>query len=139
MDAWLPRILTTLGSVASIGLGTWHFFVPTIWNWYSYIDASATELVAAVRAINVFVSLSLVLFGLMNLLLAYGPAGSRYAVLVVLGATCVLWSARVALQIVWPQGSASAILQYGMLLLFAAVLACYLVSLVLVLLDRGFD
>jgi hypothetical protein len=51
----------------------------------------------------------------------------------------VLWSTRVALQIVWPQGSASAILQYGMLLLFAAVLACYLVSLVLALLDHSFD
>jgi hypothetical protein len=139
LDILPSRILVTLGSAVSIGFGVWHFFVPGLWNWYSYIDASATELVVAIRAINVFFSLSLVLFGLMNLLLAYGPAGSRYAVLVVLGATCVLWSTRVALQIVWPQGSASAILHYGMLLLFAAVLACYTVSLVLVLLDHSFD
>lgn len=75
----------------------------------------------------------------MNVLLAYGPAGSRYAVLVVLGATCVLWSTRVVLQIVWPQGSASAILQDGMLLLFAGVLACYLLTLILVLLERNVE
>jgi hypothetical protein len=137
LDALLPKILITLGSAASIGFGTWHLFVPGLWDWYSYIDASATELVVAVRAINVFFSLSLVLFGLMNLLLAYGPGDSRYAALVVLGATCVLWSARVVMQIAYPQGSMSAILQYGMLAAFALVLACYAVALALVLLDKG--
>ena len=129
METLLSRTLITLGSAASIGFGIWHFFVPMIWNWYSYIDASAVELVVAVRAINVFFSLSLVLFGLMNLLMASGPRTNRYAALVALGPTCVLWSARVAMQIVYPQGSMSAILQYGMLLSFALVLACYSVSL----------
>jgi hypothetical protein len=73
----------------------------------------------------------------MNLLMAYGPRTSRYAALVVLGPTCVLWSARVAMQIVYPQGSMSAILQYGMLLSFALVLACYSVSLVLVVFHKN--
>jgi len=121
----------------SIGFGVWHFFVPSLWNWYSYIDASATELVVAIRAINVFFSLSLVLFGLMNLLLAYGPDKSRYAALVVLGATCILWSTRVVMQIVYPQGSTSAALQHGMLLSFVLVLACHAVALALVILDRN--
>lgn len=126
-----------LGSAASIGFGIWHFFVPRIWDWYSYIDVSATELVLAVRAINVFFSLSLVLFGLMNLLMAYGRSANRYSVLVVLGATCVLWAARVVMQLVYPQGSMSAALQYGMLFSFVLVLACYSASLVLVLLDKS--
>jgi hypothetical protein len=52
------RILVILGSSASIGFGIWHFFVPEAWKWYSYIDANATELVTAVRAINAFFSLS---------------------------------------------------------------------------------
>jgi hypothetical protein len=43
------RILITLGSAASIGFGVWHFFVPRLWDWYSYIDASATALVVAMR------------------------------------------------------------------------------------------
>jgi hypothetical protein len=133
LDTLPTRILITLGSAASIGFGVWHFFVPRLWNWYSYIDASATELVVAIRAINVFFSLSLVLFGAMNLLLAYGPGDSRYAALVVLGATCVLWSARVVMQVAYPQGSMSPVLQYGLLLTFALVLACYAVALVLIL------
>jgi hypothetical protein len=133
----LTRILITLGSCASIGFGIWHFFVPKIWNWYSYIDSSATELVLAVRAINVFFSLSLVLFGLMNLLMVYGQNANRYSVLVVLGGTCALWATRVAMQLVYPQGSTNAALQYGMLLSFAVVLGCYSASLVLVLLDKS--
>ena len=137
MDTLLTRILLTVGSAGSIGFGIWHFFVPKMWNWYSYIDGSATELVVAVRAINVFFSLSLVLFGVMNLMLAYGKSANRYSVLVVLGATCALWAARVVMQLAYPQGSMSPALQYGMLGAFAAVLGCYSASLVMVLLDKS--
>lgn len=127
----LARSLITLASAASIGFGVWHFFVPKLWSWYAYIDPTARELILAVRAINAFFSLSLVLFGLINLLIAYGPDTSKYVAAVVLGANCVLWATRVVMQLVYPQGSASAILQYGMLLSFTVVLACYAVSLVL--------
>jgi hypothetical protein len=127
----------TVGSAGSIGFGIWHFFVPKMWNWYSYMDASAAELVLAVRAINVFFSLSLVLFGLMNLMLVYGRSADRYSVLVVLGATCTLWAARVVMQLAYPQGSMSPALQYGMLGAFAVVLGCYAAAFAMVLLDKG--
>lgn len=133
----LERTLVTVGSAASIGFGVWHFFVPAIWDWYSYIDASATELVVAVRAINVFFSLCLVLFGAMSLLVVHVRASGRYATLVVLGASCVLWSVRVVMQLVYPQGSALASLRYGMLLTFVLVLACYAVSWLSVLAGDG--
>ena len=68
----LVKILVIVGSVSSIGFGMWHFFVPATWNWYSYIDINATELVVAIRAINVFFSLSLVLLGIVNILFIYG-------------------------------------------------------------------
>jgi hypothetical protein len=133
----ITRILISVGGAASVGFGVWHFFVPRIWNWHSYIDESATELVLAVRAINVFFSLSLVLFGLMNLLMAYGNNANRYSVAVVLGATCVLWATRVGMQLVYPQGSVSPALRYGMLVSFVVVLGCYLASLLLVLLGKS--
>jgi hypothetical protein len=84
------KVLVTIGSSASIGFGIWHFFVPKAWNWYSYIDANATELVAAIRAINVFFSLSLVLFGIVNILLIYGDNSNRYSIIVILAATSLL-------------------------------------------------
>ena len=94
------------GSAVSIGSGARHFFVPRMWNWYSYIDPSATELAVAVRAINVFFSLSLVLFGLMYFLpMTFGQRANRYSALVVLGATWVLWAVKVVMQLAYPQGS----------------------------------
>jgi len=132
----LLKILVTFGSSVSIGFGVWHFFVPRAWKWYSYMDPAATELVVAVRAINVFFSLSLVLFGLMNLLFIFGGRANRYAVIVLLAATCVLWLTRLVFQIIYPQGSMNPALQYGMLAAFAVVTLCYLVSLGLVLFQK---
>ena len=129
----LVRVLVIIGSSASIGFGVWHFFVPKAWKWYSYIDANATELVAAVRAINAFFSLSLVLFGIVNILLIYGDKSNRYSIIVMLAATCILWLTRVAFQLIYPQGSLYPGLQYGMLSAFLFVSLCYTISLIIML------
>ena len=128
------KVLVTIGSAASIGFGVWHFFVPKAWNWYSYIDTRATELIAAVRAINAFFSLSLVLFGIVNILLTYGDKSNKYSIIVMLAATCVLWITRVTFQVIYPQGSLYPGLQYGMLSAFVIVTLCYLIALLSVLL-----
>jgi hypothetical protein len=130
------RIFVMIGSSASIGFGIWHFFVPKAWKWYSYIDANATELVAAVRAINAFFSLSLVLFGIVNILLIYGDRSNRYSIIVMLAATCILWLTRVAFQVIYPQGSLYPSLQYGMLSAFVIITLCYLISLLSVLIPK---
>jgi len=127
----LTKVLVTIGSSASIGFGIWHFFVPKAWKWYSYIDINATELVAAVRAINVFFSLSLVLFGIVNLLFIYGGKSSSYSIIVMLAATSIMWVTRSVFQLIYPQGSISPVLQYGMLLAFLIVTFCYIVSLLI--------
>jgi len=132
----LVKILVMIGSSASIGFGIWHFFVPTAWKWYSYIDSNATELIAAIRAINAFFSLSLVLFGVVNILLVYGDKSNRYSITVVLAATCILWLTRVAFQVFYPQGSLYPGLQYGMLSAFVIVTLCYLISLLGILFEK---
>ena len=133
----LVKILVIIGSTASIAFGVWHFFVPKAWNWYSYIDANATELVAAVRAINAFFSLSLVLFGIINILLIYGDKSNRYSIIVMLTTTCVLWLTRVAFQVVYPQGSLYPDLQFGMLSAFVVITLCYLISLLSILFQKS--
>jgi hypothetical protein len=132
----LVKILVMIGSSASIGFGVWHFFVPKAWNWYSYIDINATELVAAIRAINAFFSLSLVLFGIVNILLIYGDRSNRYSIMVMLAATCVMWLTRVAFQLIYPQGSLVPGLQYGMLSAFGMITLCYLVALLGILFPK---
>ena len=133
----LAKILVTIGSSASIGFGILHFFVPKAWKWYSYIDINATELVVAVRTINVFFSLSLVLFGIVNLLLIYGDKSNRYSIIVVLSATCILWITRVLFQLIYPQGSMNPALQYGVLSAFIIVSLCYIVSLLIMVSQKS--
>jgi hypothetical protein len=132
----LAKILVITGSSASIGFGIWHFFVPTAWKWYSYIDGNATELVAAVRAINAFFSLSLVLFGPVDILLIYGDKSNRYSIIVMLAGTCILWLTRVSFQVIYPQGSLYPGLQYGLLSAFVIITLCYLISLLSILFQK---
>ena len=131
MTPW-TKILTSMGSLTSIGFGIWHFFVPKIWNWYAYIAESATELVLAVRAINFFFSLSLVLFGVASLLVVFKTPQERFSLMVLLSASCILWASRSMLQLLYPQGTYKPAIQYGMLSVFVLVFICYALSLWLV-------
>jgi magnesium-transporting ATPase (P-type) len=132
----LVKILVIIGSVASIGFGIWHFFVPKVWNWYSYIDPKAAELVIAVRAINVFFSLALVLFGVINFLFVFGDHANRYSKIVLLSATTILWLTRFSFQLFYPQGSLYPGLQYGMLAAFGMITLCHLAPLLITWLQK---
>lgn len=136
MALWI-KMLTTFGSLVSIGFGIWHFFVPKIWNWYAYIEKSATELVLAVRAINIFFSLMLVLLGIANLLILYKTPQDKFSLLVLLAVSAVLWTLRVVMQIIYPQGSQNPFLQYSLLLIFIIVCVCFALSLFLVWNKKG--
>jgi len=127
------KVLASIGSVFTIGFGLWHFSVPKAYAWYSYMAKEATELVVAVRAINVFFSLSLVLIGLATSVLVLSPQSNAFAVKVMLALNIVLWTVRVGMQIVFPQGSLSPMLQYGMLTAFIIVFGLFVSALVLVL------
>lgn len=125
------KILVTFASIISIVFGMWHFFAPGIWNWYSYIDETATELIIAVRAINIFFSLLLVLLGAANILFAFRKNQDRFSFTVLLSISVILWMTRIILQLVYPQGSQNPVIQYSMLITFLVVFIFFLVSLVL--------
>lgn len=132
----IVKILVILGSLSSIGFGLWHFFVPRVWNWFMFMDPKATELIVAVRAINVFFSLSLVLFGVINFLFIYGDYANRFSILVLLTATTILWLTRLSFQLIYPQGSLYPDLQYGMLAAFAIIALCHLIPLLMIWIQK---
>lgn len=132
----LVKILVIIGSLSSIGFGIWHFFVPKIWNWYSFMDPKATELIVAVRAINVFFSLALVLFGVINFLFIYANHVNRYSIIVILSATSILWLTRLSFQLIYPQGSHYSGLQYGMLAAFGMITLCHLIPLLIIWIQK---
>lgn len=117
--------LVSIGSGIMIAFGVWHFFVPGIWDWYAHIDANAPELVIAVRAVNVFFSLLMVLLGLANLLLTFRIHQDRCSLAVLLSISTVLWAVRCIMQLIHPQGSQRPGLELGMLLTFMFAFACF--------------
>ena len=125
------KFLVGIASIICIGFGAWHFFVPGIWDWYSYIDESAPELIIAVRAINFFFSLLLVLIGIANIVLIFRKYFDRFSILVVLSLSVILWASRVALQFIYPQGTQNPVIQYSMLITFMVVFLCFLFALIL--------
>lgn len=133
MTDW-SKILTTGASIISILFGIWHFSVPKKWKWKSYINPEATELILAIRAINIFFSLSLVLFGTIILLLIHLPTTHRNTLIIILSALSILWATRIILQIFYPQGTMSPLLKYGMLCSFTIVWMAYSTSLFLIIL-----
>lgn len=124
----LVKIITSIGSLITIGFGAWHLFVPRIWRWYRYFDAQATELVVAVRAINIFFSVSLILFGVVSLLFVYRKPVDPFYLRVQLLAMTVLWGLRVLMQVLYPQGTLSPALRYGMLAAFGATFLLFLIA-----------
>lgn len=124
------KIITTIGSLITGGLGVWHLFVPRLWNWYQYMDAQATELVLAVRATNVFFSVSLIILGGTTVIFLYRQPVDVFYLRVQLLMLTLLWGLRVIMQLAYPQGTINPVLQYGMLgaflLSFGVFLAAYL-------------
>jgi hypothetical protein len=68
----------------------------------------------AIRAMNIFFSLLLVLLGIANIIVVFRVTHDRFTYLVLISISVILWATRVILQILHPQGSQSPILQYCM-------------------------
>ena len=128
----LSTILLTIGSTITIGFGIWHLFVPAIWNWYSYFPREAQELIVAVRAINLFFSVSLIVFGVLMVVFVYRKPTITFYVRSIAVSLAVLWGIRTLAQVIWPQGSINPALQYGMLGVFIMTFVLFASSLFLI-------
>lgn len=111
--------LSICPAVVTIAFGVWHFFVPSAWEWWSYISPDSPELVLAVRAINILFSLALVLIGAAVVLIVTHRPFEPFATSVVLAIAACLWAARTVVQLAYPQGSQVAGLSETMLSIFA--------------------
>jgi hypothetical protein len=124
----LARVLLTIGSVTTVGFGAWHLFVPAIWRWYSYFPSNAPELTIAVRAVNIFFSISLIVFGVLMLLFTFRKPVNGFYARSMSVSLAVVRAVRVVVQIVSPQGTLSPLLQYGMLTAFILVFLLFACS-----------
>jgi hypothetical protein len=124
----LGDVCQVIGGAAALGFGIWHFTVPELYHWRSYVPDAPESLVQAVDATNLFFSFSLCLIGDTNIVMLpiTSPAEpvSRYW----LWANVGLWTARVIYQLVKPQRSHDPTLQWGMAAAFTLTDALFTVS-----------
>jgi len=55
----IQRILLNAGLIISMCVGIWHFFVPYMYRWYSYLPNAPREIIVSIDWINFFFSLLL--------------------------------------------------------------------------------
>jgi hypothetical protein len=127
-DLSLGDVCQIAGGAVALGFGIWHFAVPALYRWWSYVPGAPETLVAAVDATNFFFSFSLCLIGVTNIVMPLITDASQPVSKYWLWANVVLWTSRVVYQLVKPQGSHNPALQWGMTAAFMLTDALMIVS-----------
>lgn len=128
LDISAGDVCQIVGGAVALGFGLWHFAVPGLYGWWSYVPGAPASLVEAVEATNFFFSFSLSLIGATNIVMPLiadtaSPVGRYW-----LWANVALWTARSAYQLIKPQGSHNAALQWGMSAAFLLTDALFIIS-----------
>ena len=93
-----------IGTVLSLIVGVWHFFVPWMFQWYSYIPQEYQNLVVGIDYTNL--CFSLLLSGISFILLMWRKRvfAKNKEAMVVYGFLTGVWFFRVALTVIepWP-------------------------------------
>jgi len=116
------KFLYYLGTSLSLFIGLWHFTVPYLFNWASYISPEYRSLIVAMDWINFF--FSLLLSGLSLLLLFFGRkilAGNK-ELLVFYCLLVFVWFCRVILSFIEPFPVGALAQQMSSLVIFIILL-----------------
>ncbi len=128
LDFSVGDICQMVGGAVALGFGLWHFAVPSIYGWQSYVPDAPKSLVDAVAATNFFFSLSLSLFGATNVVAPFIADSSNPERRSWLWVNVGLWTTRALYQIIKPQGTHNAALQWGMTGAFVVTDLLFLVA-----------
>lgn len=86
----------------SMLMGLWHFFVPWMFQWYTYIPSQYEVLIVSINWVNL--CFSLFLFGISLILLLWGKKIFEYnsEAITIYGFLVIVWIFRVIIAIVNP-------------------------------------
>lgn len=128
METLFQRICFISGGVITLCFGVWHLFVPSIHKWFSYVPDIPLELKNAITATNFFLSLSLILFGVLSLVSFHYFRTNASVMRLICLVLLVLWTARFVYQIFIPQGLMIPYLRYYLLIIFIIPTICFAIS-----------
>jgi hypothetical protein len=124
----ISRATEMVGGLITVGFGIWHFFIPSMFGWYDYLQDDPVELSRGVGASNFFLSFSLSLIGATSVAFPSLFPDSGSANTAWLWANVGLWTARSIYQAVAPQGTQVNGLAQSMLAGFIATDLLFLFS-----------
>lgn len=123
------RGMYTLGLVISLLIGIWHFFVPYMFSWYSYIPDVPIQIKVSIDYINFFFSLLLAGNSLSLLCLKKRIfAGNREA-LVFYSFLVFVWLCRVIIIIILPWNGVYDLMFMGQLVGFTVLFIIMLIPM----------
>jgi len=126
MKFTLSRTLALIGGLITLAFGIWHSVTPWLYHWFDYIPSAPEELIDAIVATNFFLSVALVLLGMLTIAVTVWQWHNDSAVTLVLWIMSALWVIRTAYQVIKPQGIAIPGLSIGLVAIFSFVALCFL-------------
>jgi hypothetical protein len=116
----------------SLAMALYHFFLPSLWGWTSYLERVPVTVSWGVLSINAFFSTLLLLLAALTVAVAVDrqpPGAPSFAIL---AAAAVFWAVNAAYQLAIPMPlpAAMAALRWVLLGFAGAMLALYVAALV---------
>ena len=108
------KVLYYVGVTMSMLMGLWHFFVPWMFQWYSYIPDEYEVLIVSINWVNL--CFSLFLFGISLIMLLWGKKIFMYnkEAITIYGFLVIVWIFRAVIAVVNPcPPEANVWLSYG--------------------------
>jgi len=96
------KIVYLLGLLLSTGVGMWHFTVPYLHKWYSYIPDAPPEIIVSIDYTNYFFSLLLTGLSIILIFLRKEVFSKNRAALIFYGFLVFVWLNRVVITIIMP-------------------------------------
>jgi magnesium-transporting ATPase (P-type) len=93
-----------IGLCLSTLVGIWHFFVPYLFQWYSYIPNEYKNLIVGIDWTNFFFSLLLTGYSVLLIVLRKYVFNENKEILIIYGFMVFVWFCRVAITFInpWP-------------------------------------
>ena len=113
----------------TLGFGVWHYAVPAMYKWFSYMPSIPDELRNGITAANFFLSTTLTLLGAYTLVVVFTRSENIKVHLIVMS---ILWLSRVVYQIVKPQGTMIPGLPMILICVFSLTALCFIIPLIMV-------
>jgi len=107
-------VIYNIGLILSAAVGLWHFTVPYVFQWYSYIPNEYENLIVSINYVNIFFSLLLSGYSLLLLFFRKKIINGNKELLIMYGFMVFVWFCRTAITFIEPVPIKSAVcIVYG--------------------------